>query len=279
MSMFRNFSYVNYLFGDEISPSVMQNLTTYIDLIDQVKDDVSFYDIFEIPDGYRPDTLSQYLYNSMEYYWMFYLLNEKLRVQGWPLNTQDVYTVAKEYYPNTTLITNFSMHGEFFINDIICAPDEREDAAITFYNPTFKGKIIEKNYDLGQIQVKPIRELRTITVVDGGSGYSVAPTVTITGGGGTGAIAQAIVTGDTVSAIVVINGGDNYTSNYLEVTEQQQQQIYLVTQSLIIQLYIHRKISRIIYYGISIISMRCLLEAQETNGMHRTTMKMLMEIM
>lgn len=210
--MFRNFSYVNYLFGDEISPSVMQNLTTYIDLIDQVKDDVSFYDIFEIPDGYRPDTLSQYLYNSMEYYWMFYLLNEKLRVQGWPLNTQDVYTVAKEYYPNTTLITNFSMHGEFFINDIICAPDEREDAAITFYNPTFKGKIIEKNYDLGQIQVKPIRELRTITVVDGGSGYSVAPTVTITGGGGTGAIAQAIVTGDTVSAIVVINGGDNYTS-------------------------------------------------------------------
>lgn len=210
--MFRNFSYVDYLFGDEINPSVMQNLTTYIDLIDQVKDDVSFYDIFEIPDGYRSDTLSQYLYGNTEYYWMFYLLNDNLRVQGWPLDSQDVYAAAKEYYPNTTFITNFSMHSEFFIGDIICAQDEREDAAITFNNPTFKGRIIEKNYDLGQIQVKPIRELRTITVTEGGSDYTVAPTVTITGGGGTGSIAQAILTDGVVSAIIVTEGGEEYTS-------------------------------------------------------------------
>ena len=213
MSMFRNYPYVNYLFGNEINPAVMQNITTYIDLIDQVKDDVSFYDIFEIPDGYRPDTLSQYLYNTTDYYWMFYLLNDNLRIQGWPLDAQEVYTAAKEYYPNTTFITNFSMHNEFYVGDIVCAQDEREDDAITFNAPVFKGKILEKNYDLGQIQVKPIKEVRSFTLTNGGTGYSAAPTVTITGGGGNGAIAQAIITNDVVTSIIIIKGGDGYTSN------------------------------------------------------------------
>lgn len=221
MSLFNNFQYVNYRFGDEINPAVFQNLTTYVDLIDQVADDASFYEQYVIPDGYRPDNLSQFLYGTTDYYWMFYLLNDKLRTQGWPLDNQDVYDLAKIYYPNTTIITDRQMHGEFYKDDILIVPQSEDP--LTFANPVFKAKIIEKRYDFGQLVVKPIREVQSITVTDGGSGYTSAPTVTITGGGGTGATAQAVLTyfdedanetvvTDTVQSISVLTGGEDFTS-------------------------------------------------------------------
>lgn len=204
MSFFRNFPIVGYRFGDEINPSLFQNITAYIDLIDQVSDDTSFYQYYTIMDGERPDVLSYKLYNSVNYYWTFFLLNEKLRVQGWPLSNQEVYRLAAEYYPNTTLITNQPMFGEFYVGDVV--------ATKPFTNPSFKAQILEKNLDLGQIVVQPIREVRTITVLDGGAGYTSAPTVTLVGGGGTGATAQAIVSGGVVTQIAVLTGGSGYTS-------------------------------------------------------------------
>jgi len=55
--------------------------------------------------------------------------------------------------------------------------------------------------------------LNSISVTAGGTGYVVAPTVTITGGGGSGAIAHAVLTGPSVTSIVVDVKGSGYTSN------------------------------------------------------------------
>ncbi len=51
-----------------------------------------------------------------------------------------------------------------------------------------------------------------ITVTNGGSNYTSAPTVEITGGGGTDAAATATVAAGVVTAITVTNGGSGYTS-------------------------------------------------------------------
>jgi hypothetical protein len=51
-----------------------------------------------------------------------------------------------------------------------------------------------------------------IAVTAPGSGYTSAPTVTFTGGAGTGAAATATVAGGLVTAIVVTNMGSGYTS-------------------------------------------------------------------
>jgi hypothetical protein len=51
-----------------------------------------------------------------------------------------------------------------------------------------------------------------ITVVDGGVGYASTPTVTLTGGGGSGATATATVADGVVTAISVTAGGSGYTS-------------------------------------------------------------------
>jgi len=51
-----------------------------------------------------------------------------------------------------------------------------------------------------------------ITINNGGSGYTSDPAVTITGGGGRGATARAIVTSGVVTAIEIITVGSGYTS-------------------------------------------------------------------
>jgi hypothetical protein len=50
-----------------------------------------------------------------------------------------------------------------------------------------------------------------ITVSDGGSGYTSIPSVTLSGGGGSGATATANVSGGVVTSITVNNGGNSYT--------------------------------------------------------------------
>ncbi|MBS4210962.1 multicopper oxidase domain-containing protein [Neobacillus rhizophilus] len=49
-----------------------------------------------------------------------------------------------------------------------------------------------------------------ITIVDGGSGYSIPPTIEISGGNGTGAAAEAIVENGVVKSITITNGGSGY---------------------------------------------------------------------
>jgi hypothetical protein len=51
-----------------------------------------------------------------------------------------------------------------------------------------------------------------ITMTSGGIGYSSAPTLNMTGGGGSGFVGQAIMNGTSVSRVFVSNSGDSYTS-------------------------------------------------------------------
>lgn len=53
--------------------------------------------------------------------------------------------------------------------------------------------------------------LNSISVTSGGSGYTSAPTVTLTGGGGSGATAVAVLEDDEVVAISITNPGTGYT--------------------------------------------------------------------
>lgn len=51
-----------------------------------------------------------------------------------------------------------------------------------------------------------------INITNGGTGYLTAPTVALTGGGGTGATATAQLTGTVVTGITITNNGTGYTS-------------------------------------------------------------------
>ncbi|MFK3973776.1 phage tail tube protein [Pseudomonas sp. NPDC087358] len=57
----------------------------------------------------------------------------------------------------------------------------------------------------------PANALESVNVTAGGTGYTTAPTVAITGGGGTGATAVATVSAGKVTGITITNPGTGYT--------------------------------------------------------------------
>ena len=58
----------------------------------------------------------------------------------------------------------------------------------------------------------PSGRVTSIVISNGGTGYTSAPSVTISGGGGSGAAATAVVSGGIVTPINIIDGGYGYTS-------------------------------------------------------------------
>ena len=69
MLYFQDFGTLLYQFGDEEDTTIFQDISRYADVIDQVKDDISFLNYHTIQEGFRPDQVSLQLYNSPNYYW------------------------------------------------------------------------------------------------------------------------------------------------------------------------------------------------------------------
>ena len=55
---FENFPTVSYQFGVKLPAVAYQNLTAYVDIIDQIKDNIAFYRNYYIQEGDRPDPVS-----------------------------------------------------------------------------------------------------------------------------------------------------------------------------------------------------------------------------
>ncbi|AXA66751.1 phage tail tube protein [Pseudomonas oryzihabitans] len=60
--------------------------------------------------------------------------------------------------------------------------------------------------------VEAAGSLDAVSVSNGGSGYTSAPTVAITGGGGSGATATAAISNGAVTGVTITNPGSGYTS-------------------------------------------------------------------
>tara|TARA_R110000868_G_scaffold94700_2_gene261058 strand:+ start:257 stop:1000 length:744 start_codon:yes stop_codon:yes gene_type:complete len=141
---FKNYPQTLYQFGTEESYSAFQNISVYVDLIDQVKDNSNFYQYYYIQDGYRPDTVSYQLYGTVRYYWTLFYLNDKLREQGWPLSAQEIRLKTIEDYPSIVLTTRNieTLYQHFQIGNTVSG----QSSGAT-------GTIIKRNLQLGQIFV------------------------------------------------------------------------------------------------------------------------------
>ncbi|MFA9197164.1 MAG: polysaccharide lyase family 8 super-sandwich domain-containing protein [Aliarcobacter sp.] len=71
---------------------------------------------------------------------------------------------------------------------------------------------VEKNTFYQAIQSVDYQSVASVTVNNGGSNFTSAPTVTFSGGGGSGAAGTAAISGGRVSAVTMTSGGSGYTS-------------------------------------------------------------------
>jgi len=142
---FTNFPTTTYNFGTEVSVTAFQNLSAYVDIIDQVKDNLNFYEYYIIQDGDRPDTISQDYYRTPRYYWTLYLLNDTIRQQGWPLTVQEIRAKAQVDYPHKVITTNdvSDLFTHFQVGDTVSGLTSGATA-----------QVVKRELDLGQVFVK-----------------------------------------------------------------------------------------------------------------------------
>ena len=154
MFYFKDYRDLAYKFGDEEYTVAFQDLSTYVDVLDQVKENSSFYSYVHIPEGYRPDQMSNRLYGNPAYYWTFYLLNDKLREGGWPQNRDQLLNKAKHDYPYQVVTIrqsfDFIQNGE--VTDSMFLPGR------TVTSGTASGVVVKRNLDLGQIVIEKTSE-------------------------------------------------------------------------------------------------------------------------
>ena len=95
--------------------------------------------------------------------------------------------------------------------------DSTPTGTVSFFNGTLPsttstpvaGSITGLSSLLGTASVDPVT---AISVTAAGSGYSSTPTITFSGGGGTGATANAIVSGGQITGFTITSPGTGYTS-------------------------------------------------------------------
>jgi hypothetical protein len=199
---FRQFPLVEYKFGNEESKVNFQNLTVYIDALDQVKEYGTFYQNYQIQNGERPDHVSYKIYGTTDYYWTFWLLNDKLKEQGWPIDNSQLYLRAQQYYPHFT----FRVSGEALSNSLgvykplSSSPTFKLGSYVWLRENKLAGQIIKIDYDLGQITLD----------FNIGSAINVAATTTVNTNpnldlGQTGILTSNLITTSEFSAKLIMN--------------------------------------------------------------------------
>jgi hypothetical protein len=161
MSLFRNFKPILYKFGNEDKFSLFTNLTQYADVIDAIKSRDLFLEDYTIPANERPDQTSFKLYGTIDYYWTFFLVNDDIRENGWPLTLNEVHSAAQKRYPHRMVTVKILQPDviDYYDDDNIpvfrsklvgTAPDQFEVGAVVQGNVSgTRGIIIKRDLSLG----------------------------------------------------------------------------------------------------------------------------------
>lgn len=136
---FKDFPATLYKFGNETYDTVSVNLSVYADIIDDIKDSIDFYQYYNIFDK-RPDQVSFELYDDVSFYWTFFLMNDEIRRQGWPIDQAQIDDWIKSKYNNTVITTRNSLDNVFAVGD-----------TITGISSATTGVIYKRVEDLGQL--------------------------------------------------------------------------------------------------------------------------------
>jgi len=125
MKYFQDFKRVGYTFGDEFEKAgsgrrqveFVQDISQYVDIVDQVRQAAHFYNFYDIVENERPDQVSKYLYGTPIYHWTFWMMNDHIREQGWPLTLKQMDEKLKTDHPHYYVkvqadISKFYLEGE-----------------------------------------------------------------------------------------------------------------------------------------------------------------------
>jgi hypothetical protein len=141
MAFFRQFPKIQYdlqetnVFADKV------DIYRHVDVDTIRADDVSTYLFYDIKDGERPDVVSQKLYNTPDYYWTFFIINDFLQdgFNEWYKSYNDFHRGLEQEYGD---------HGAFlFLPNLATSATEISSANSPEDNTRNMLNGLDLNYD------------------------------------------------------------------------------------------------------------------------------------
>jgi len=156
MDFFKFFPKTLYVFGNEaeelgtgnVETEIFSDISIYVDVIDEVRKNSAYHLKYYIQENDRPDQVSYDLYGTASYHWTFFMMNDNLREQGWPLSNIEMEKKLHIDFPNLVFTTQVDLTGHFFPGQIVVGSTSGA-----------RGKVIRRKLDLGQIIIEPIVSL------------------------------------------------------------------------------------------------------------------------
>lgn len=139
---FKDFPATSYIFGNGTDPVITGNLSVYADILDDIKDSLDFYQYYDLYEE-RPDQLSFKLYDDPSFYWTFFLMNDHIRRQGWPIKATELQEWIHSNFNKTVITTRDTLDNIFAVGD-----------TVTGVSSGVTGTITKRIEDLGQIFIE-----------------------------------------------------------------------------------------------------------------------------
>lgn len=158
MNFFKKFPTVQYDFNRDGILQSMTDIFRHVKPLDNFIDEALAYRIYEIQDGERPDIVSEKIYGTPNYYWTFFVVNERLHdgYREWPLSQIDFSEYLDKKYEGVAIVpkrpfTTVNTDGIVLSTDHSLAGRFTMGETIVGATSNATGKLIQKNVDMHQI--------------------------------------------------------------------------------------------------------------------------------
>jgi hypothetical protein len=105
---FKSFPYTYYSLDDASTVQVVTNITLRAALSNELKNNLSLYDEYDIKDGETPELLSDKFYGNPEQHWLILHYNEIIDPRfDWPLDTNNLNRYVAGKYANVNAVHHY----------------------------------------------------------------------------------------------------------------------------------------------------------------------------
>ena len=204
---FANFPKIVYDFDTTVGTNyqIVTDITRNVRFRKKILENISLYDYYDMKEGETPEIVSEKIYGTPYYHWVIMLVNQRYDyITDFPISQLelDKYVLYKYGEGRSEHIHHYTENG--FIKEGI-------NTLVLTESPLDGGGIGSAN--VGDILQAP-GVINSISIIDGGSGYTTAPTITISPpiSPGITATAKAIIVDGAVANIVLLDAGSGYLS-------------------------------------------------------------------
>jgi hypothetical protein len=152
---FQNFPYTFYTLDDAATVQVVTNITTRIQISDEVKNNLSLFDKYDIKDGESPELVADKFYNNSQLHWIILHYNEIIDPRfEWPLDTNNLSKYVSGKYANVNAVHHYEDSNGYYVNSDVpgCVSITNYEYEDTVNESKRQIKILKPAYVNGLIQ-------------------------------------------------------------------------------------------------------------------------------